>query len=458
MGDTIMPARTKCVRCQREFPVKAVMSLEDESDIPLLVVLTEVSSIEEAIALATCQVCLKRQGPTDRGLYDLLLSLGAVDSVSAHSARGSSIPKVDLAALARLQTRAVKPVVPLLAGVRIQMPWREEHLPPRGTFRPPPRRPERIDDEPRIPKALQPQEKRESEPKVEPLKGGLDARSLAALQAARPAARARDQAKQLRLFSKLGACMKVLKSQLREIRTQAAERDVSTWLTAFDAKLAEAVICDPKHRDRGALLALLATSQGELETLGQQFWLTHSAAVPTQGGGGSGPGRAKGDAPKSARVRAPMEEGQDNPFEGGVRPRRFHGKGESPPAPMRLVTVVRTAVPKTNKPLQDLNPASVPKVVYPQGQCYGRDYEVRGSQRVAPVIGETHDWAWTQIRLATWACNHERAALVCNGKSLDLTLVMGAFLEEALDALSLKAQDTLVVPRAELAPEDRPEV
>ncbi|MBI5794544.1 hypothetical protein HZA87_05725 [Candidatus Uhrbacteria bacterium] len=406
MAITIMPTHVVCCRCKQTFPVKGVMSLVSGGRIPLLVVLPEVTSAEEALTNATCQVCLKKTGSPERALTVILAALGcdepAESSLVLPTRRSPSVPTLDLAALVRSKARDRGPS---MAGVRVVMPER----PRRDAVRPPPRREPRIDDKPRIPKALQPPEWRESDPKVEPLKVGLDEKSIAALEAARPAARVRDEAKKRSRFGKFGARMKKLKHLLVFIRGHADLGDMDEEIKEYRGILSEAIDLDPKQRGRQGLLSRLGTSESELEDLLAAFWTTHTIIPKKDGGDGGGEegSQAVSREPRSHVKGVRLVQGELNPFPGGCRPRHFDGEmNEGRQVALLPVVVVQaqSSLPTPNAPRGEPEDPR-PKIVYPQAERYGKTYTVKGSKQAPkPVLVMTK--ARAKIALCVWSADH----------------------------------------------------
>ncbi|MFA4845386.1 MAG: hypothetical protein WC654_02410 [Patescibacteria group bacterium] len=416
-----MPVVATCCQCRSTYPVKAIMSLPG-GNIPLLVVLPDVSRVEDALAGATCQVCLNKTGSQERGLFAVLTRLGCTE-VQARASRlvlptrhSCASLTVDLRALA---VGKETPHGPSMAGARVVLPSAVDlrarlEMPRRGAVRPVPAREPMIDDKPRIMRALQPPDQREPEPKVEPLKVGLDARSIAALEAARPAARVRDEAKRRSRLGKFGARMKKLKHLLLFVREHAALGDVDREIEEYKKILIEAIDFDPKQRGRQGLLSRLGTSEVELEELRIEFFTTHTI-VPKKDGGEGG-----GEDGSQVVQREPMghvkgvrlAQSEINPFPNGCRPRHFDGKcNEGRQVALLPVMVVqaKSSLPIPNAPLCEPEDP-YPKIVYPQGGRYGDDYTVKGSRRKPKpdrIMGKA------KVALLVWSADHIESIVSC---------------------------------------------
>ena len=416
MATNPLPEQAICCQCKQAFTVKAVMKLTSGS-IPMLVVVQDVTSIEEALACATCQVCINKEGPKDRGLHGVLLALGCTQTPSLPAALSvsprlrSEPPTLDVAALTKARG---KHQVPTMAGVRVVMP---PPLPRGNLHRAPPRE-ERLNDRPRLPKVLEQPVVREPEPTHEPLRVSLDERSIAALKLAGADARKRDEEKKRVRLAKFGSLMEVLQASLSVIKNDPGKEDIGSHLDTFENTLVEALTFDPLQRGKKALLEFLSTSQDELDECDRAFWVTHTV-VP----GGGGEVRPAGHA----RLTPEVEEIEVNPFEGGVVPRRFNAKGEWPPISILPVIVVRTKpkLPTPNSPLGEPG-SSPPRIVYTEGGRYGKEYTVEGSSRSVP---KDYQWSWAQMNVAVWSLSHQDAVLICNGVTVNLSDLMCLYME-----------------------------
>ncbi len=390
MATTPMPAEILCCRCKKTFPVKALMSLSSGEKIPLLVVLIEITSIEEALTNATCQVCLEKNGPSDRGLHNVLFGLGCIDAPTTSTrlvlptrGRASADPKVDLRALASV---GKAPKCPSMAGVRVTMPEM-----PRGKFRRPvPAREPSLNDEPRLPKALMKQTPREPEPEIEHLH-----HTMADLVKNREALKQVAQAARVAA----GERITLILDTLRIIKEDASKMDVEDRVASLVESINQAVRLDPDQRGKKKIYEILCTSEAELSGLRMIYWmLLH----------GSHRSIVKG---------CELEEVEENPFPDGRRPRHFDKEGEGRQAALRPVIVVRpkSALPVPNKPLGEPEGPS-PKIVYPEGGRYGKDFIVNGSRRVTPK-GNT--WAFVKMDFLIWAADHPEAVVPYTNDPVD---------------------------------------
>lgn len=406
-----MPAQATCCQCKREFPVKAVMSLPG-GNIPLFVVLSEVSSVEEAIALATCQVCLNKEGPSDRGLHAILVSLGCKDVQMPG-------PLMDQRALPGNR----KPAGLSMSGVRVTLP-RIPEKPSLPFRRPAPPREPSLNEEPRFPKILEKPVVHEHEPKPEPLRAPLV--EAAQLRELRKRVRAANAIKFLELVEEL-------RTGLERIRSMAATEDMDGAVDGWFTKLGEALRLDPDQRGKAKLLMYLKTTEEELESLRLVFWATHSI-VPKKGSGDGGEGEdgdtyeARPHVPRSLAIGIKLEEVEENPFPDGRRPRHFDKKGEGRQATLHPVIVVRakSELPRVpNKPLGE--PEDPPtKIVYPNGGLYGVAFTVQGSRRIPP---KDRSWSCAQMTLAVWSLDHENTVVTCNGVLVNLCDLMCSYIE-----------------------------
>lgn len=354
MGNTSvpMPAQATCCQCHKSRPVKAQMNFEDRS-IPLLVVPQDVSSIEEALAAATCQVCLSRKGSVDRGLYQILKNLGAedLDCTTPVVARGAIVASRDeqpsrergAVVIQRGQPQEVVIVDPLV-GTSLVRPVRErsghDHRgsPHRGHgWNPAP-------SEPRLPDVLRdPEPVREPEPPVEHLTGaiGQSGGNAAVLEAAKGVIRQRDEAKRRERAQKFDSLMFWLKLTLARIRKQAAQREIWNLVEAFQRKLGEVSYLDLEQRGKRRLLEQLGTSEDEIQSLCLRIYERQS---------------------NWRRSQETVCETIDA-FEGGRRPEHWNIESGRKPAFYEL-EVVRTKsnLPIPNSPLSGGDEGSNPRI------------------------------------------------------------------------------------------------
>ncbi|TAL49709.1 hypothetical protein EPN81_04955 [Patescibacteria group bacterium] len=281
MGE--LPSMGKCKQCGKTFPVRAQM-LVDGASIPMFVVLSEVDSMETALAAATCQLCLQRKGDPRRGLVEVLKGLG----IQAAPLLASPIPRgqrhneplrVNLAVMVGPPAVTSRPVVvatparddtPSLSRVAIVIPTRQRPDVLQFEGR-------RDDDAFGQPRSMRERRlgRRALEPEESPLTSAIgelgenrDRLAIAQGEIQRQEeARRLERAQRLEQFDKL---IFYLRLALARIRRRAATRRVKNLVESFLKKVGEAVKVDPQHRNRKGILALLGTSKDELEILRQR--------------------------------------------------------------------------------------------------------------------------------------------------------------------------------------------
>lgn len=368
-----MPATTQCSRCSRTLPVRSCVQVGD-AYLPMFVVLTDVGTVEEALAQATCQMCLKNGGPSERDLYKILLGLGCESDTPVASSLGGILPRRGRSTTPSLSGVSIvegwnrDPTRPSLAGVTIERPRR-----PRQDWRP-------SASEPRLPSVLRERKRDiEPEPKVEHLTGGLadSAANKAALETAMQAAKEREQAKRRVRLCKFGGFKGGLTRLLARIRETAALTDVQDEVAQFRAKLIVAAGFDPKSRGKKRLMEHLGTSQGELEHLCYFLY-----------------------KPRERRHIPNPEVISVDAFEGDRRPESWdQDGGMRPDVYVVQVEIVRTKPKKAKKekgggegeeegrlptiPNDPLSTGDGPKIVYPQGGKFGPKYTVENSRHPA---------------------------------------------------------------------------
>lgn len=279
----LMPSSVQCCRCSRQFPVCAQMNLDSGDKIPMFVVLSQVSSVKEALKQATCQVCLAHQGPADRGLYEILKELGLKDedeaspprevAVVIHAREEHAVPTVGVV-VSGLRPREVAIVDPLM-GTAIQVTRPME--PPARDRRPrtPPRDHLRLASiKSRVPRALRAFERVGSPPlKVKSLTGAIGiGRNQAVLEQVQSDIRQRDEDRRRERAKKFGKLLFYLRLTLARIRKNAAKTEVWDLVETFERKLGEAVSFDPQSRGRKKLFAKLGTSEEDIQSLCFQFY------------------------------------------------------------------------------------------------------------------------------------------------------------------------------------------
>jgi hypothetical protein len=376
MGTKQMPETATCQKCKRTIPVKAKMQIAKRVSIPLLVVPSQVDSVEAALAAAICQVCLERKGDPDRGLVEVLKRLGLSDA---------PLPMLTLSAMPRPSTPKVVPVLatpardraPSLCGVSIVSSGPKRS---RGSRRDSHRR----DNDPKMPKALQPKPKPRPREPIEHLTSAIGSLgdNKAVLEAAMETARKSDAqrvvetaaqraAERRSRRAKFAALMGSLKRLLVKIRDRAAVEPVHDMVVSFFEKLTAAVEVDPNPRPRGSggLMELRGTSRDELRELELQVYLEMIVNCD-----GSMCARTPGSQNKSRTVREIV---MMDAFGGVSRPQHWDTKTGGVRVGFYEFEVVRA---KRSLPDPNPTPYDGPKVVYPEDGRYGPDYEVHGSQ------------------------------------------------------------------------------
>lgn len=353
-----MPATTQCSRCSRILPVRSCVQVGD-TYLPMFVVLMDVGTVEEALAQATCQMCLSNKGPPERDLYKILLGLGCESAAPT------------LPTLGGIPSRRGRPTAPSLSGVSIVEGWNRDPTRPSlaGVTIERPRRP--VQDwrpsasEPRLPRVLRQERPLEPERPVKHLTGSIgdSAANVVALEAAMKAAKERDEAKRRVRLAKFGGFMGSLTRLLARIRETAALADVQDEVAQFREKLSVAAGFDPKSRGKKRLTEHLGTSQGELERLCYFFYgLRERRHIPN---------------PEIISVDA---------FEGGRRPEFWDQNGGMRPdfyvVQVEIVRM-RSTTPIPNIPLSGGGGDPRPRIVYPAGGKYGSDYTVENSRHPA---------------------------------------------------------------------------
>lgn len=374
MGEQ-MPSIVKCSQCPRTFPVRAQMQVKDRS-LPMLVVLQEVVSVEVALTQATCQVCLGKAGPPDRGLHEVLKGFGLKDeedmstppreaAVVVHVREECAVHTVGVV-VSDARSREVAMVDPLM-GTSIQV-TRSLTLPARAR-RPSGSRREQwrpVSNEPRVPRALCEPELREPSPKVEHLTGtiGSSSGNATVLGVAMKAAKERDEVRRLERAQKFGKILFWLTLTLARIRKNAATTEVWDLVETFERKLSEAAKFDAQQRGRKGLLAMLGTSTEEFEAFCLEFYL----------------------AKEPLHFVRPVEIVTIDAFEGVRRPESWDEKGGKKPAFYELEVVrIKNSLPVPLPPLPDGGEDPRPRIIYPEGGQFGSDYTVEHSRYLAGV-------------------------------------------------------------------------
>ncbi len=366
-----IPTQATCQLCGRTFPVRSQMQIDGKS-LPMLVVPHKVDSVEAALEQATCQVCLSKTGPPDRGLHQVLKDLGAEDhntDVTAPPgavvvASGNEPPRERGAVIQRGPPKEVTMFDPLMgtsvATPPLKVPVRDRSL-RRDDWRSAP-------NEPRLPHALRGSEGPVAKAVAEPFTAsiGHNPQNAAVLEAAQAAIRQRDEAKRLERVQKFEKVMHWLRLALARIRKNAGKMEVWNLIETFERKVREAA----DLRSRGGMnsvRALLGTSENELEVLCLEYYLQK---VPL-------------------RFPYPVEIIKLDAFEDGRRPESWDQRGVKKPAFYELEVVrIRSTLPIPNPPLSGGDEGLRPRIVYPEGGQYGPDYTVENSRRLTSVEGK----------------------------------------------------------------------
>ncbi|MEK7619837.1 MAG: hypothetical protein AAB413_01195 [Patescibacteria group bacterium] len=422
------PLMANCSQCSRSFPIRAQMQVSGVS-LPMLVVLPQVDSVEAALEQATCQVCLNKTGPADRGLHQVLKNLGLKDEDEAPALREAAVtvrPALEVpartgsAVVISTRPREVTVVDPLMGTSierpRLALPARDRG-PRRDDRRSPP-------SESRLPRSLHQPDRHKPLPKVEHLTGaiGQTAANAAVLEVAMKAAKVRDEAKRLEREEKFNKLLFWLKLSLARIRKNAATTEVWNFVETFKRKLSEAASLDSNQRGKKGLLAELGTSVEGLEALCHEFY---SGKEPLQ-------------------PRRPIEVVTLDAFEGGRRPETWDKKGGRKPAFYQL-KVVRTknSLPVPNPPLPNGDEDQRPRIVYPEGQEFGSDYTVEHSQCLAGVEGQI-DQIFDEVAglYMRWlAIVHDRIGIGVELAKFDLSARLPAFFHDLKQVLAEEAAE-----------------
>lgn len=328
----LMPTLVQCCRCSRQFPVRAQMNLGTGDRIPMLVVHEDVDNVEAALEQATCQVCLRKTGPANRGLYEILKGLGLKNeedeaslpreaAVVVHVREESEATANIGVVVSDSRPREVAIFDPLI-GTSIEMPRLELPAPQRGHHRGTCRDDWRSQpSEPRVPRALREAgHMSESSAPVTHLTGaiGKSGGNQAVLVVARAEIHKRDEARRLERAEKFDKLFFWLSLTLARIYKNAAKTEVWDLVDTFDRKLGEAASLDALQRGKKGLLVALGTSAEGLEELCLQFYQPR----------------------EHLRIRKPEVVTMDA-FEGGRRPEFWDLKGGKKPAFYQF-EVVRT--------------------------------------------------------------------------------------------------------------------
>ncbi|PJE77066.1 hypothetical protein COV05_01465 [Candidatus Uhrbacteria bacterium CG10_big_fil_rev_8_21_14_0_10_48_16] len=346
---TKMPVTVKCCRCPRELPPNG-----EVKGLPVLVVLEEATSAEDAIAKATCHWCLKDEERPGQSLLIALANFGVKkDDPLIIPALGTPTRTPTLSPT--LHTGGPRSDMgPSLKDVSIA--GRPTRSFPRTTPSP------RWDNAPKLPRALQAPARPPPAPKVKSLRGGMGDRNMEVLREASVAARARAEKK----------CQKVLffmRLLLGKVRKISATSEVWNLVETFYVKLDEAVKLDVEQRGKKGLLEFLGTSYKELDELCLLVYQHMSVK----------PGRL---APRTYSSKSRDREVVTiDAFAGMGRPEHWTSKGAGRQAGFYQFEVVRTksVLPDPNDPLTGDVP-NKPRIIYPEGGQYGSEFEVENSR------------------------------------------------------------------------------
>lgn len=455
MGTT-MPMMATCCECYRALPVNAQMQT-DQGSLPLLVVLTEVDSVEAALEAVKCQKCLNKTGSPDRGLYEVLKRLGLKDEDETSAPREATVviqatesrpAKTGGAVVITSRPREVTIVDPLMGTsiqvARLELPARQRGRGQRrDDWRPAP-------SEPRVPRALRKTEHREpaTKTKAEPFTGSIGdcATNAAVLGVAMKVAKERDEARRLeraqkdearrleraKAFDKL---MFWLRLTLAKIRKQAPFREVWNLVDTWERKLSEAVSIDPLSRGKKWLMEERGTSRAELESLRLRFY----------------------EKPWTWRRCAKDRLDTLDAFEGGRRPESWDEKGGKKPALYEFEVVGQAEIKVSNTPLPGGDEDPRPRIVYPQDGQYGSDYTVEHSRCKTPIVRpfswEVNRFGWDVISFASWLSDHPDLQV----GGLNLCDLVCSFIEPTLmeeeDEPTSVTNPAVVEPLAAISPE-----
>ena len=422
------PLMANCSQCSRSFPIRAQMQVSGVS-LPMLVVLPQVDSVEAALEQATCQVCLNKTGPADRGLHQVLKNLGLKDEDEAPALREAAVtvrPALEVpartgsAVVISTRPREVTVVDPLMGTSierpRLALPARDRG-PRRDDRRSPP-------SESRLPRSLHQPDRHKPLPKVEHLTGaiGQTAANAAVLEVAMKAAKVRDEAKRLEREEKFNKLLFWLKLSLARIRKNAATTEVWNFVETFKRKLSEAASLDSNQRGKKGLLAELGTSVEGLEALCHEFY---SGKEPLQ-------------------PRRPIEVVTLDAFEGRPSSRDVGQEGW---AQARLLPAQgrsdQELSPVPNPPLPNGDEDQRPRIVYPEGQEFGSDYTVEHSQCLAGVEGQI-DQIFDEVAglYMRWlAIVHDRIGIGVELAKFDLSARLPAFFHDLKQVLAEEAAE-----------------
>lgn len=363
-----MPTMATCCQCSRAFPVRSQMQAERGS-LPMLVVPSEVDSMETALTQATCQVCLNTQGSVDRGLHRVLLALGVKDAVSrpnlARAMMVTPVPVVRSVSPTRNQALRAFAILPRSQVVSSINPLTGMTI----DATPPPERKQRSGYEPsplsekRLPPALRKSERAPCDEPITPLRGmiGKSGKNEAVLQAAAEGIRERDQARRRERVQRFTSLVAQISELVGTIRQSAPTTEVWDRVDEAFALLKEAVPLDPIQGGKDSLLKDLKTSTAELEGLCLRVY--------------EKPLIWKWNREEGYRLESL------DAFEGGRRPESWDQRGGKKPSLYQFEVIrIPSKTPVPNTPLPGGDEAPRPRVVYPKDSQFGSNYTVQNSR------------------------------------------------------------------------------
>ncbi len=343
-----LPEKARCKRCRREFEIEArYPGLRSR---PMLVVLSEVASVQEALANAQCQDCLALGGPANKGLELVLKGLSAPTSSTAPAPAASADefdgndPDAQRAILNSLPGAG--------GGTRLHVRDLE---------------PQPVEEDSRHMSRGEVRKSLASQPQI-PTGTTLDEGAISALEQAREEVRERELQRKRTRFAQFAGLMGSLKRRLIRIRELASVQRVDDLIDGFYAKLTEAIPLDPKRRGRKKLLAYLGTSHAELTELCVVCY-HHLIVVPSEGDNGMSGVQGSLRARLYPRDGEPLHKTMQDvpsmdmePFFGGNRPELWGPKGPGRQAVFNKVLVVGgNRFPEPNPPREQY---AGPKIVY----------------------------------------------------------------------------------------------
>ncbi|NQV90406.1 hypothetical protein HQ487_03285 [Candidatus Uhrbacteria bacterium] len=387
MANPSMPATVQCSRCKRDpFPPNGQVAGQ-----PILVVLLGVSSVETALTSAICYWCAKAEKEPVHSLFDVLTKLGVKEA-------GGSVMVLSLG-----RSQKEEPLIPVAVSL-----YTEQSKPSLTGVS--------------IVRSAPP-------PRVEHLRGGLEARNLAVLSEARERAgeaeRLRREARKRSDLGRFGALMRELRKLLRDIRRVDPTQPVHEIANWFDATLKSASQYDPKKRSTSALMEHLGTSDDEIEQLCLFMVI---------------------QASQHRRLKGRHELVQMDAFEGGHRPvfwdKNCKEVGRSPSFYQLWVLRPVSKLPRPNAPLPTGDGGPSPRVSYPVGGEYGSEFTIEDSRRSEP---QDYRRGYALLDLTLWSVDHQDEAVTVNGVRINLSDVLIWYMESLLSDPEEALSDTIVV-------------